>query len=50
MNKFYFHSDRPYIILIPTIAFSIKGSFWIEVDWLHMIVGWGRDDSEDGDE
>lgn len=44
MNKFYFHSDRPYLILIPTIALSIRDSFWIEIDWLHMVAGWGCDD------
>jgi hypothetical protein len=40
MNKFYFHSDRPYLVLIPTIAI---GKFWIEIDWLHMIVGYGHE-------
>jgi len=41
MNKFYFHTDRPYLVLIPTIAIS---KFWIEIDWLHMIFGYGREE------
>jgi len=37
---FYFHADKDYIIILPTIAFSFRGEFWIEIDWLNMIIGW----------
>lgn len=36
----YFHKDREYLILIPTIAISLEDEFWIEIDWLNMIIGW----------
>ena len=37
---FYFEKDKEYLIIIPTVAFSTKGEFWIEVDWLNFIFGW----------
>ena len=48
LYMFYCYRDRPYLILIPTVAVSIKGEFWIEVDWLHLIFGWrsGRGSDE----
>ena len=36
----YFHKDREYLVLIPTIAVSLEDEFWIEIDWLNMIIGW----------
>ena len=36
----YFHKDREYLILIPTIAVSLEDEFWIEIDWLNIIIGW----------
>jgi hypothetical protein len=36
----YFESDQSHCILLPTLAFSLRGEFWISVCWLNMELGW----------
>jgi hypothetical protein len=40
----YFEADRDYVILWPTIAISLTGEFWIELDWLNFVLGWRTGD------
>ena len=40
MRGFYFEKEQPHILLLPTIAISSKGEFWIGIGWLSFEFGW----------
>jgi len=44
----YFECDREYIVLWPTVAVSLAGEFWIELDWLNFVFGWRSGDDGEG--
>jgi hypothetical protein len=36
----YFEHDQDHCILMPTLAFSLRGEFWLGICWLNMEFGW----------